>query len=295
MFPISSTTQLWIAAGKLLALNGEEFFLLWAKVAKRFEAEEIHDLRVSSRRLREGIALFAPCFPVKGLSRLKKELKRVTGILGSLRNTDEAILFFSTLTPEERVSADAEIRELLVHLEQEREAARARLKGELKALRPGSLKSDLSALLRQPRLFGNNSVDPFLGFSRFADGAIAVRARPLGELLPEALDEANLGAQHQLRIAVKRLRYRLEILEPLFKSGFPEMHDALKRYQEVLGKLHDLDVFAELVPDRIPEGPARQSLLRTVAARRSHLYAFFIDLFDSFPVDAVGAQARSSL
>lgn len=295
MSPVFSTTPLWIAARHLLGLHSADFFLRWSKVTKGFGVEEIHDLRVASRRLREGLALFEPCFPDKELSRIGKQVKQVTGVLGSLRNTDESILFFSALEPEELLQADLEVRDLLTHLEKEGKAARKKLKGDLHAIKPGPLKSVLSATLDKPQLFGNTRVDPFQEFSLFADVAITVREQPLSKLLPQALDEANISAQHQLRIAVKRMRYRLEILEPLFSSDFPELHRALKGYQEVLGKLHDLDVFAQMALARIPEGAGQQSLLLTIAARRSRLYASFLEMPGSFPVDTIGAQARSYL
>ena len=130
---------------------------------------------------------------------------------------------------------------------------------------------------------------------RYANQAIATRGHPIEEFLPPALDEANMRAQHQLRIAVKRMRYRLEILEPLFKSGFPELQRTLKEYQEILGKLHDLDVFAELVLERIPAGVGQRSLLQTITARRSRLYGSFVAMIDGFSLDAVAALARSSL
>lgn len=295
MHTVSSTTPLWIAARKLLGAQGAELFLHWAKVAEDFGAEDIHDLRVASRRLREGLALFAPCFPDRAVARIGKRVKRVTTMLGELRNTDEALLYFATLTPEEKAQADPELSRLLAQLEKEREKAQKRLKADLNGLKPGPLKSAWEALLHRPLLFCSSPVDPFQGFSRFADGAIAARAQTIAELRPRALDQADVGAQHQLRIAVKRLRYRLEILEPLFKSGFAGLLRSLKGYQELLGKLHDLDVFAELVRDRIPEGAGRQSLLRTVAARRNRLYACFVEMDAGSPVDALGATARRSL
>ena len=66
MSPISSSTPLWIAARLLTKEHAREFFKCWTKVAKGFETEEIHDLRVASRRLRECLALFEPCFGGKG-------------------------------------------------------------------------------------------------------------------------------------------------------------------------------------------------------------------------------------
>jgi CHAD domain-containing protein len=295
MSTVSSTTPLWIAARQLIEANSKEFFTRWAQVAKKFDVEDIHDLRVASRRLREGLALFEPCFAPKRLARLGKQMKQVTGILGELRNTDESILFFSKLKPEEREPSELELRELLDHLGLERLAARQRLEDDMKELRPAPLKSGLKRELDAPQLFGNKRTDPFQELSRFADGALQERALPLSELLPQALDQANAVGQHQMRIAVKKMRYRLEILEPLFSSGFPEMHGSLKGYQEVLGKLHDLDVFAGMVLDRVPEGAGQQNLLRSITARRSRLYASFVKMQEKSPIDAIGAQARSSL
>jgi len=295
MFPIFSTTPLWIAARHLLGAHGEDFFRRWAKVNKGFGVEEIHDLRVASRRLREGLALFEPCFPDKELSRIGKQVKQVTGILGSLRNTDESVLFFSVLEPEELLQAELEVRDLLTHLEKEGKAARKKLKGDLHALKPGPLGSVLKAILDKPQLFGNTQLDPFQDSSLFAEVAITVREQTLSKLLTQALDETNTSAQHQLRIAVKRMRYRLEILQPLFNSDFPELHRVLKGCQEVLGKLHDLDIFAEMVLDRIPEGAGQQSLLQTIAARRRRIYASFLELLGSCPIDTIGVKARSYL
>ena len=295
MSTISSATPLWIASRQLLAAHGKEFFKQWAKVAKKFDTEDIHDLRVASRRLREAVALFQPCFTGKNLARIGKKVKQVTGVLGELRNTDESILFFSRLEPEERLSCELELRDLLEQLELERSAARRQLEEELGELKPGPLQSRLSAELDRPRLFGNHRTDPFQEVSRFADAAITQRALPLSELLPQAMDEANAGGQHLLRIAVKKLRYRLEILEPLLGSGFPELQRTLKGYQEVLGKLHDLDVFGGMVLERLPPGSGQQRLLRAISGRRSNLYAGFVGMLDSSPLDAVGARARSSL
>src|SRR5512137_642289 len=97
---IVGSTHLWVAARVLLYERGDDFFMLWDKVLKTSDAEDIHDLRVSSRRLREGLALFTPCYPSGNIARLVKRIKRVTRLLGDIRNTDEAILFFSALADE---------------------------------------------------------------------------------------------------------------------------------------------------------------------------------------------------
>ena len=62
---MEGTTPLWIAARVLLYERGEDFFRRRDKVLKTFDPGDIHDLRVASRRLREGLALFAPCYPAR--------------------------------------------------------------------------------------------------------------------------------------------------------------------------------------------------------------------------------------
>ena len=97
---VAGTTPLWGAARVLLNGKVDDFFQLKEKVADTFDPEDIHDLRVASRRLREGLALFALCYPPEDIARLTKHVKRVTRYLGEMRNMDEAFLFFSTLVDE---------------------------------------------------------------------------------------------------------------------------------------------------------------------------------------------------
>jgi CHAD domain-containing protein len=293
--PVTGATPLWIAARQLLQFHSHEFFRHWVKVAKRFEAEEIHDLRVASRRLREALALFEPCFPGKGLKQIGRQVKQVTDILGGLRNTDEALLFFEQLPVAERSEAEPEREALLARLGQERRAARKLLERDLRELKPKPLEKELEEVLAKPRLFTNPHTDPLQPLGSFADTAIVARALPLAQLLPPAREEADAAAQHRLRIATKRMRYRLEILEPLFRCDFEELHAALKGYQEVLGKLHDLDVFSQLLLERTPPGVGQQSLLRAIASRRGKLHADFLAQLETLSIDAIGNRARRAL
>jgi hypothetical protein len=50
-----------------------------------------------------------------------------------------------------------------------------------------------------------------------------------------------------------------------------------------------------MVLERVPLGAGQQNLLRNITVRRSRLFADFLKMQDSTPVDAIGAQARSYL
>jgi CHAD domain-containing protein len=296
--PLSQETRsapLWIASRTLLAEQEEEFFSHWEKVARTFQEDDVHDLRVASRRLREGLALFSPSLPGKKTARVVRQVKKVTNMLGELRNTDEAFLFFSSLTPEEGAQSGPEVEELLTALRREREQAHKKLKKDLGSLDPKPLRSAVGALQNRRNLFRNTAFDPFLSLTIFAGGAIMERAEALSELLPRAVRESDSDAQHQLRIAVKKMRYRLEIIAPLLRSGYDELHGALKGYQDVLGKLHDIDVFCDMVQQRLPEGAGRQALLRALAQRRSRLHRSFMELLGSSPMESIGKRIRNEV
>jgi CHAD domain-containing protein len=315
---------LWMASRSLLGRQAAEFFLRWKKTAEGLQEDDVHDLRVASRRLREGLALFSPCLPTKRTGKVIKQVKAVTNLLGNLRNTDEAVLFFSALSGEGRGEGRgqgegkgqapfnevkgasppaagasppaAEIERLLAALRGEREQAHKRLKKELKHLPPGPLRRALYASRNRQNVFSNNGICQFISISSFADQALKERAQLLVELLPSASNEIDSEGQHRLRIAIKKMRYRLEILAPLMnKNGYDELHAALKGYQDVLGKLHDIDVFRDLVLERLPEGAGRDGLLGSMAEKRSAIYARFLEMLKSFPLESVGEKASGAL
>ena len=288
------SAPLWIACRTLLTGHGDEFFSRWKKAAESFQEDDVHDLRVASRRLREGLALFSPCLSAKKAARMVKQVKKVTRMLGELRNTDEAFLFFSSLAPEETAGSGPEIEQLLAALKAEREQAHKKLKKELSALDPKPLRKEFRSL-ENLDLFGDSAVDPFTSILFYAGGAIMERAEPLGGLLARAVHETDGAAQHQLRIAVKKMRYRLEIMEPLLTRDYEELHGALKGYQDVLGKLHDIDVFTGMVQERLQDGPGRQELLRVMADRRSRLHGDFLEKLETFPLETIGEKARDAL
>lgn len=85
-------------------------------------------------------------------------------------------------------------------------------------------------------------LDPDQSFAAAARAIVAVRARELEALAPPALEEGARRAQHDLRIAAKRLRYVLELAEPALGPHAARGAKDAKRLQEVLGELHDCDV-----------------------------------------------------
>lgn len=294
MRSVTADTQTWLAARDFLLDRSDDFFLQLTRAREAFEAEAIHDLRVSSRRLREGITIFAHCFRKRQLTRLRKELKSLTAMLGTIRNTDEALLFFTPLL-EQSAPASGAVSGIVATLQAERVAEERKLKRELKKIDPESLLGRIDAICSNPRIFNPNAGGLFQPISDYLLEAIALREKNMLELYPEALREENVTAQHRLRIAVKRFRYRLEFLAPLATGDYRKVYTAIKEYQEILGKLHDLDVFSTLTGETTNDQPDRPLVKKIITDRRHKLFTQFLHHQKAYPLDKMDAQVRGLL
>ncbi|MRR59076.1 MAG: CHAD domain-containing protein [Deltaproteobacteria bacterium] len=289
-------TPLWIAAKGLLAERGADFFRCWAKTAETFDAEDIHDLRVASRRLREGLTLFAPCYPEERITGIRKSAGKVTDALGDLRNLDEGLAFFREEAAELGTEDGGELADCISLYETNREAARKMLKRRLRKMNPSSLRKVFVRTIHAPYLFDPppGAIDPFTPIEDFARQSMEIRLAPVLTLVPAARQAEQSAAQHRLRIAVKRFRYRMEVLSPLMEGeGYRELHGHVKEYQELLGRIHDLDVFSDLAKGVGLSEATEQTLGRLIAVKREHSFAKFLHKLDTLPFDAIGASVRS--
>ena len=293
--PVTGTTPLWVAARILLYGKVDDFFRLKEKVLQTFDPEDIHDLRVASRRLREGLELFAPCYGPSGIGRLIKKIKRVTRHLGEMRNRDEAYLFFSALAAELDDPCRAALEGLAESFAKKREKELKEFRAGLKRSIPPSLRDDCFRAINSPLLFAPAAAgaDLFAPVSLFAKDAIAGRLAAVMELVPGARQAGMVEAQHLLRIGVKHFRYRLELLSFLIGAGFPEIHGALKRYQDLLGTMHDLDVFSGIVREAGFAADVEEQVQAAVAERRERLFEEFTGMLESVPFEELGNRARS--
>jgi CHAD domain-containing protein len=105
--------------------------------------------------------------------------------------------------------------------------------------------------------------------------AVCIVSTRLSELLAlagPALDPTAAEAQHDLRIAAKRLRYVLEIVESCFGPKAKAARKAAKELQGVLGEIHDCDVM-------LPSAAGIESLRTLLQTRRELLFQRFRQLW----------------
>lgn len=89
---------------------------------------------------------------------------------------------------------------------------------------------------------------------------IMVRLEELLSWTPYIDDPVNVPEIHHMRIAAKRLRYTLELFQPILGKGTNGLIDEVKTIQSHIGTMHDADVMIERVVGMISaDGEERMS------------------------------------
>jgi uncharacterized protein YdaU (DUF1376 family) len=82
---------------------------------------------------------------------------------------------------------------------------------------------------------------------------VAIRLDELRSFAPEALKPGAVEAQHDMRIAAKRLRYVLEVTGVCFGEPAATARKRARDLQDVLGEIHDCDVMLPRVREHLKE------------------------------------------
>jgi CHAD domain-containing protein len=131
-------------------------------------------------------------------------------------------------------------------------------------------------------------LEPGMPLSDNAARIVRTRLEELRSFADDALAPGADAAQHDMRIAAKRLRYVLEILGPCFGGEADAARVAAKELQSVLGDLHDCD----LMLSRVEGIGSLAALLRT---RRELLFRRFTELWQAEASEGAWAALERAL
>jgi CHAD domain-containing protein len=96
-------------------------------------------------------------------------------------------------------------------------------------------------------------LDPGQPLADNAARIVRVRLQEMRSFAPDALQAADTEAQHDMRIAAKRLRYVLELTEFCFGLPAATARRRARDLQDLLGELHDCDVMLPKVEGHLDE------------------------------------------
>jgi len=203
------------------------------------DPEELHDMRVATRRLRAALKLYSDFLP-KRAERYERDLRWVAGALGEVRDLDVHLEGLS-----EEASRNGEVLEEVVSLLRERrnEARRGMLEA-LDSNRYERLMASFSATLRRGR-----SPTPTAPILEAAPHLVRDRYKKVRKAANKLSEESPPEHFHELRKKGKRLRYALEPLQEIYGKPAQKMVKLLKKTQDDLGDHQDLIVAAELMEE----------------------------------------------
>jgi triphosphatase len=218
------------------------------------DPEGIHQLRVAIRRLRSVFSVFGKVISPRDLAWLKAEAKRIVTSLGPARDWD--VFLTDLLSPVQAARPDDPDLTLLRHAAEETRAegyATARA-----AIRDPAYTSFVLRFAEwiETRGWRRDEEWPDGGGTPFERPAVQLANQLLAHRERKALKRGhefeNLAPpeRHQLRIALKKLRYTAEFFESLYPRKRTDRYiNALKRLQDGLGHLNDVAVAERLVAD----------------------------------------------
>ena len=122
---ISPDETLEVCARRIIVNYFYEMMSYKEGAKEGIDIEYVHDMRVTSRRLRAAMDNFADCFP-KG-SPFKKHYKRIKAItrtMGAVRDLDVLIVRFQNELTDLTAAEQTDIRGLIAHLQRKRKDAR---------------------------------------------------------------------------------------------------------------------------------------------------------------------------
>ncbi len=275
------------------------------------DPEGVHDMRVSSRRLRGALRDFSPYLHKRKLSATLKQLRELADALGAVRDQDVAIIGLQKLVG----SAPPEAAEIVDELLKARETIRNQARKNLdRLLRQGQLQQqqkdfetaiDFAAVNSEPVKPRSRKVQARskLTYREVARVVITERLKEMEELSDALYQPLNGEPLHKMRIAAKHLRYALELFDPCWGAGNRIFAKRVAGLQTALGDLHDADIWIESIGEHL-NAAEKQSTDRAPAAL--WLLSHFVRLHSKHLRDAlekwrdweaneVGSQLRDCL
>lgn len=208
--------------------------------------DAIHDMRVASRRFHAAAQIFSDCLPAASLRKCERHVRKLRKSAGAVRDCDVQRMFVDRLLsrslPRRYRSG---LERLALRLKQKRERQTAEIETSIKNFEQhgivGVMQRALSAHLPRGRVS--------LTLRRRAAREIVVHLSSVLAFEQYTHQPSAVVQLHQMRIAAKRLRYVMEIFNPVYRGRLKPFINIVRSIQDTLGDMHDCVVWLQTIPD----------------------------------------------
>jgi CHAD domain-containing protein len=206
---------------------------------ERATIDAIHRTRVASRRLRELLPLLN--LDPDDERKLAKRVRSVTRELGTVRELDVLALLVEKFGRRPGYPGAA-LNQIAGPMTAARQTARLRLVATRPRPRLERLARGIEKAAARARNRRAHSRRPQASWAWALEARLARRVAHLQTAIDRAGALYAPGPLHHVRIALKKLRYAAELLDETERRRLTAAIGALKAAQDVLGRLHDLEV-----------------------------------------------------
>lgn len=227
-------------------------------VREAVDIEAIHRIRVASRRLRTALQLFKECLPAKRANQWNKQMRSLTKALGRARDIDvqyELVTAIKKILPEPKFKPG--IHRILLRINQTRQKIQAEVEETVDRL-------EKSKVLDQIETRFQPLIEVAAGKDQLSPALYQLACERINQRLNEFLAyEVYIRRTeykeelHAMRIAAKRLRYTMEIFARLYPDDLKEPLQAARKTQQIIGEIHDCDVWIDFLPQFYEEEQKR--------------------------------------
>lgn len=274
------TDTMRAAAGKVLRFHFERMLQHQPGTRLGKDSEELHDMRVATRRMRSALQFFAPYVHGALVTTCNDGLRKLARVLGDVRDMDVAIenayAYLADLPSSETCDLDPLLRAWRVN----RRGPRRYMLRYFHSRGYQNLLHDMEALLDSLQS-GQAATSKHDTLNRVAPRFLHVRWQ-IVHAYDAVLENAPVELLHALRIDCKRLRYGLEFFREVLPNKVVAIIPEVVALQDHLGELHDAAVAIAMLDGFLAE-PQEGYDLEGVRAYRKACQARMARRLRTFP------------
>jgi CHAD domain-containing protein len=227
------------------------------------DIEELHDMRVATRRMRAAFEVFDGAFDPQVIRKHLRGLRATGRALGRVRDLDvfmeKAERYLKTLPTDQHAGLAPLLDAWKIEREQDRAAMLAHLDGKDYA----RFKEKFLVFLTTPEAGARPASEgmPFPARARHIVPGLVYSRLAAVRSFEAILGNASLEQMHALRIEFKKLRYTLEYFREVLGPQAGQVIEEIKTMQDHLGDLNDANVACQILKEFLDEWEERQALL----------------------------------
>lgn len=279
------------------------------------DIEDIHQMRVATRRLRSAFRIFEPYYKAKLVRPFITHLKQTARALGAVRDFDVLIEDLQKVLEAGPEDAQTGLQTIIEHMQTKRAKAHAKLVKHLESADYLEFVGEFGEFLVTPGMgalpLQDHRVEPYqvrhvvphllqeyLSVVRAYDTVMPEATRSKAASEEPAAPLPEIGVLHQLRIEFKRLRYAMSFFVDAMGAAGESFISEIKKLQDHLGRLNDLYVFEEHIDAYLDDGLAESAVHEyalQLESERDKLEASLPNVWKTFNTRTVQSKFADAL